>query len=201
MDVAGLNTRVFTEDNLTDAIIHGATLVSTFTGSAAQARRVAKAMLESGDTLRELEAAAASIAGACDAVVGALSGDSGSGRAPQTESPAGDCSGDVVYSGSECPCCGNNVPDRLVWDDDGEMVGCSDCGCVYDPAAGRVVSIDGDPVCGRPAVALRRQKACLDARGTPCCEEHRLRSDNVYPGKGCTVWTPAPKGATCLCTI
>ena len=40
---------------------------------------------------------------------------------------------DRVNYGQECPCCGEDRMDYLVWDDDGETVRCATCGVTYAP--------------------------------------------------------------------
>jgi uncharacterized Zn finger protein len=39
---------------------------------------------------------------------------------------------DAVAKGNECPCCGENEIDQLVWLDD-ETVQCQNCGTTYNP--------------------------------------------------------------------
>jgi Zn ribbon nucleic-acid-binding protein len=41
---------------------------------------------------------------------------------------------DVVSPDAVCPECYEKRTDWLVWDEDGELVTCARCGCVYDPA-------------------------------------------------------------------
>lgn len=44
----------------------------------------------------------------------------------------------VCYRGAECPTCGENRIDYLAWDDDGEVITCTNCGTKYVPGEARV---------------------------------------------------------------
>lgn len=44
-----------------------------------------------------------------------------------------DAEEDIVPTGAECPECGENRVDWLVWDDDCEIVTCTTCGAEYVP--------------------------------------------------------------------
>jgi len=42
---------------------------------------------------------------------------------------------DEVQEAAACPSCGERRVDKLVWDEDGDSITCSSCGCNYVPDA------------------------------------------------------------------